>query len=450
MNIYLGHVNIASILTDLKRAFERLGHRALVVHNEDQSPTQDVCDRYPAKETAGKFGKFVCHNPGASREEQEREYRRISDEVQQFLFHEALDADICIFAWSSFSPDLEDIRLLRQRGIKVVVVLCGSEVRYTPVENMYRRLAGLPEIELPDYFEPSYLRQSLLHLRRAESLADMLCGGSSASLRPWYLPITTALDIGQISFAVPDNAVPQIVHAPSRRATKGTDIWLDIFADLKREGHVFDVHLIEGLPRKEYLALLPRMDIYCGSLLFGGKADREALAAGCACLGTIELCEYPLELERHSDALWRRFFAVRQGSEEDARLEEQNLKKTWWSRPECNPFIPVTPATARDRLRSVLQNRESLRELRHRGRRAMECYGSMDMVAGDILEYLREPDALHSQSMLSHPFFYHHYVPEGAFERAHVSLLNETTAIVRDAPWYKRFISPMQRDGLVF
>ena len=73
-------------------------------------------------------------------------------------------------------------------------------------------------------------------------------------------------------------------------------------------------------------------------------------------------------------------------------------------------------------------------------------------MADDILQYLNAPEAFASQAMLSgqYSFFHKEYVPEGEYERSLLPLLNETTAIVRDTPWYKRFISPMQRDGLVF
>lgn len=452
MNIYLGQINIASILTDLQKAFSSMGHQAITVTNST-SPIQDPCDIHIDLECMKVLGKFRKYHPHARQTELQRVHEQIETKILKKVTAIAVACDICLFAWETFSPGLEDVLLLQKQGIKVVIVFVGSDVRFAPAENTLNRRFGYPLIANSEYFDEAYMHKTLRYLRLAEAYADMVCGWSAAALRPAYqMPLVTMIDSSNIPFGVPDNETPKLLHAPSRRSTKGTEIWLQVVSDLKEEGFNFEFTVVEGLSRHEYLKLLEATDIYCGSLNIGGKADREAMAAGCVVLsaaGTNK--EEILRQGELDDARFREIYGVVSRSPEEQELQERRKIKNWYHSAQC-PVIAVTAETAKDELRKVLQNREFRRQLGNKGRFVIEKFCSPTRVADDILQYLNAPEAFASQAMLSgqYSFFHKEYVPEGEYERSLLPLLNETTAIVRDTPWYKRFISPMQRDGLVF
>jgi glycosyltransferase involved in cell wall biosynthesis len=102
-----------------------------------------------------------------------------------------------------------------------------------------------------------------------------------------YLPgatiIPRAIDLEQFPF--PDeepNQRPKVVHAPSQRKLKGSDLIMKAVEELKGEGLDFDFQLVEDKPHSEALALYRRADIVIDQLLIGwyGVVAMEAMAMG--------------------------------------------------------------------------------------------------------------------------------------------------------------------------
>ena len=149
----------------------------------------------------------------------------------------------------------------------------------------------------------------------------------------------------------------------------------------------------------------------------------------------------------------RRKFNVQPGSPEDGFLAERHNRKTWhYKNGDSNPILPVTPATAKDALRSIILDREKRRGLAHAGRSFLEAFCSPTLVAQDILDYMRDPDCFRSQAMLGrqYSFFNRDYTPGNAEEHAYTNLINQTTDIVRDCSWYKEYVVPCERAGMIF
>jgi hypothetical protein len=63
--------------------------------------------------------------------------------------------------------------------------------------------------------------------------------------------------------------VPVIVHAPTHRAVKGTDVLLDAVAQLRAEGLRFELVLVEGVTRTEARRIYEEADL-CVDQLFAG------------------------------------------------------------------------------------------------------------------------------------------------------------------------------------
>ncbi|NLE72350.1 MAG: glycosyltransferase family 4 protein, partial [Actinomycetales bacterium] len=75
---------------------------------------------------------------------------------------------------------------------------------------------------------------------------------------------------------------PVVAHAPSRRATKGTDMILAGLEELRARGVAFELDLVEGVPYAEALARMARADVVIEKLLGGdaGMTSLEAMAMG--------------------------------------------------------------------------------------------------------------------------------------------------------------------------
>jgi glycosyltransferase involved in cell wall biosynthesis len=80
----------------------------------------------------------------------------------------------------------------------------------------------------------------------------------------------------------PDNPVPVVVHAPTHRQVKGTDVVLQAAEQLRREGEKFELVLIENLRRDEARRAYERADLAIDQLFAGwyGGFAVEMMALG--------------------------------------------------------------------------------------------------------------------------------------------------------------------------
>lgn len=80
-----------------------------------------------------------------------------------------------------------------------------------------------------------------------------------------------------------NSAKPKIVHAPTRRGFKGSNVILESISLLKDRRTDFDFRLVEGLPYNDYIQTMKDCDIYVDQVYSGdshGIAALENLAAG--------------------------------------------------------------------------------------------------------------------------------------------------------------------------
>ena len=77
-------------------------------------------------------------------------------------------------------------------------------------------------------------------------------------------------------------AVPQVLHIPSRRGKKGTDIILRGLETLRAEGLAFDISLVENVPHDEAKARIRAADIVVDNVLTGDYevVSIETMASG--------------------------------------------------------------------------------------------------------------------------------------------------------------------------
>ena len=445
MKIYIGNVNIASLYNELRTGFEALGHSVVTVEETGNVITgmADFTLTAMLDDALQSFDRKFRNIPAQQRAEYQEAMRQ---KIRNAAFSEACSSDLAIFIWNSFLPEWQDLPLIKKNGTKVVVCFAGSESRVLELENILRAKTGASIAVSACGDTESILR----HVRFAELHADVLIGGSTAGLRPLYIPVTTILDTKNIPCHFSNRDIPTILHAPSNRATKGTDIWLRIFSELESEGLKFTVRLLENIPHHAMLKAMQHMDIFCDGLFHGGKMAREAMAAGCVVLSAFgcdsDAC---LKFWKDDDDTLRQRWQVTPGSAEAQCLDEQFAKKAWYYDTNINPCIAVRPDTAKDALRELLRNKALRQSLALRGRDVVEKYCQPAGVCQDIIDMAFNPDAFRTEALQSYhrSILYHDFVPNSAEE---AGVYNRTTDIVRECSWYKKMHPPLHRDGLVF
>jgi hypothetical protein len=82
---------------------------------------------------------------------------------------------------------------------------------------------------------------------------------------------------------------PVIIHAPTRRSTKGTPIILEALDTLRDEGLDFEVRLLEGIPHDEVHGAIADADILVDNVVAGsyGIVSLEAMACGKVALANL-------------------------------------------------------------------------------------------------------------------------------------------------------------------
>lgn len=445
MKIYIGNVNIASLYSEFRTGFEALGHTVVTVEEVGHVITDraDFALTAMLDEALQNFDKKFRNISAQQRAEYQDVMRQ---KIWNSAFSEACSSDLAIFIWKSFLPEWQDLPLIKKHGTKVVVCFAGSESRVLELENIYRAKTGASIAVSACGDMESILR----HVRFAELHADVLIGGSTAGLRSMYIPVTTMLDTKNIPCRFSNRDTPTILHAPSNRATKGTDIWLRIFSELEAEGWKFTVRLLENVPHQTMLNTMQHMDIFCDGLFHGGKMAREAMAAGCVVLSAFgcdsDAC---LKFWKDDDDILRQRWQVKTDSSEAQFLDEQFLKKAWYFDDNINPCIAVRPDTAKGALRELLRNKALRQSLALRGRDVVEKYCQPTEVCKDIIEMAYNPDSFRTEALQSYhrSLLYYDCVPSTAEE---ASIYNRTTDIVRECSWYKKVCPSLQRDGLIF
>jgi glycosyltransferase involved in cell wall biosynthesis len=158
-------------------------------------------------------------------------------------------------------PRALDARLARRLGRGVVFHFWGSDIRDRPPQAV------------------PYLRH-----------ADAAIVGSFLTRRraphgPWpeYAVVPPAIDLRDWQPVPPQPGERiRIVHAPSRRAGKGTDAVLEAVEALRREGAPVELDLIEGVPHAEARERYAAADIVIDQVRLGwyGLTSIEAMALG--------------------------------------------------------------------------------------------------------------------------------------------------------------------------
>lgn len=179
----------------------------------------------------------------------------------------------------SLTPFYWDLRILKHFGKKIFVEFHGSEIR-----GLYKDITY-------DFFYPEWpsIRNKRKQQNRIRTLLKYADGIilHDEELRehipddidvPIYI-VPLRVDVNKFEVNHVKNKVPVIVHAPSRRSTKGTE---GILEALKTVNGKYELVLVEGKTQKEALDIYKQADIIIDQISVGtyGVFAIEGMALG--------------------------------------------------------------------------------------------------------------------------------------------------------------------------
>lgn len=197
----------------------------------------------------------------------------------------------------SFFPYNLDILILRSFGKKVFMHFWGSDVIQSDIASHYTLLS-------PELFREVYPGLNDIHtrkkIRRINKWANKSIVGDYSLLpfSPESVVIRQAIDITSIPNigSLKREGPVKIVHAPTNRLIKGTDLIIREIGRLIHDGFNIELVLVENKEHGEALELYKDGDIVIDDVLQGPYG---ILAIECMALGKPVLCRIDHKLKKY-------------------------------------------------------------------------------------------------------------------------------------------------------
>jgi hypothetical protein len=243
--------------------------------------------------------------------------------------HLIADGSRAMLGWMNGTDLAGDLPALRRAKVKVALLAHGSEVRdpdrhLREYEHSHYRHAPADVLET--------LRRKSSRNRKAAvesglplfvttpDLLDDLPGAT-------WLPLTVDADHWYCDRPVFERPRPVVVHAPSKRWTKGSADIVPVLEDLDRVG-LIEFRMVEGVPSHRMREFVHEADLVVEQIGIGAYSAFacEAMAAGKPVL---------------------------------ARLDPRNVERMG-TEP---PVVDITPGSLRERVEELVEDREAARRL---------------------------------------------------------------------------------------
>ena len=327
--------NTAGQAGDTVAALRRLGHH-VELWEEDADP----------------FGRDADRRLGYGERDVRRVWDAVRDAVAGFdVVHFHSGRTLVPPEWGGL-PVFWDLPVYRALGLRVYFTFHGSDVRLGQIHD-----AANPWSEHFTVPPPEDARiEKWVQVMRTYADRMFIVSVNYRDYVPdaEYLP--RVLDLaGWPVLPVTQRPRPVIVHAPSRRSTKGSELILAALDDLAAEGLEFELRLLEGVPHDDVRAAMRDADILFDNVIAGsyGIVSLEAMASGRVAVANM------------SDAL---------------RQEHPDA-----------PVVHVDPTTVRDRLRDLVLDVDERRRLASLGRPYVARVHDADRIAVRLEEAYRAP-----------------------------------------------------------
>lgn len=178
-----------------------------------------------------------------------------------------------------------DVLALRAAGKAVILHFRGSEIR---LHSKFREASPYHYVdENPNNLTrsfPEVSQLSYINLMRAVCSDILVPDPELQGYCPEAAIVPRAIELDQWQYAGVGSGQepPLIVHAPSRRTVKGTDMLLDALDRLRGRGVAFRLQMVENMPHSEAREVYRQADIVVDQLRIGwyGVLSVEAMALG--------------------------------------------------------------------------------------------------------------------------------------------------------------------------
>ena len=265
----LGPVNSAGQLSELAKAVSwNLPDTTVeLVALEPRSVFHYPVDEHFAKEQMG------------DREFQRARMRRVLDDYTHLL----TDATRPVFGWRHGLDILADLPALREGGVKAALLFHGSDVR-DPDAHLARHEYSAYREAPPEVL--AVLRELAPRRRRIAAESGLPLFVTTLDLlddvpEARWLPLMVDVDRWYSDAPVMERARPVVLHAPSKRWTKGSNAIISVLEGLDAAGKI-EFRLAEGLPPARMRDLVRGADLVVDQLAIGcySTFSVEGMAAG--------------------------------------------------------------------------------------------------------------------------------------------------------------------------
>ncbi len=303
-------------------------------------------------ETPDRFGRPADRVLGYDAYEPALVFRAIRDAIDGFDILHFHFARSLVPTLGSQLPPLWDLPLYRALGLRVYFTFHGSDIR---LDRLHREVNPLGHLFQTKPAEDDRIEKSVQIIR---TYADRMFVASINNLAyvpdAEYLPRVIDLSLWPEA-PVAQRERPVVVHAPTRRATKGTDILLAALDELAAEGVEFDLRLLEGVQHDEVRRAMLEADILLDNVIAGsyGIVSLEAMAS--------------------------------------SRVAVANLSEALRAaHPDC-PVVHVDPTTVRERIRALILDLPERTRLAALGRPFVTRVHDADGIARQLDQVYRGP-----------------------------------------------------------
>jgi len=233
--------------------------------------------------------------------------------------------EIFHFHYNSIMPFGLDFPLYRMSVKKIIMHHHGSDIRYKGEKLLYSKFADQIFVSTPDLLEWS----------------------------PNAIWIPNPVDLESFPYIGVNNKPNEvnIVHAPSKRAEKGTEYLIQAVESLKNEGYKVNLSLIENTPHNEAIEYYKQADIVVDQLLSGWYG---VFAIECMALGKPVCVSIRDDLE---------------------------------SLMPFMPFLNTSPSNIAENLRKLIEDEKLREELGKRGREYVEQMHDARDVARKVTQF---------------------------------------------------------------
>ena len=251
-------------------------------------------------------------------------------------------------------PPFWDLPIYRALGKKVFFTFHGSDIRLRRVHE---------QVNPWSYFKHSDLRpdddrtEKVIEVIRTYANAMFVVSVDYLHFVPEAVVVPRVIDLADWPEQAPaQRDVPVVVHAPSRRGTKGTELILAGLERLRVAGVPFELRLLEGVAHDEARAAIRDADVVIDNVLTGDYelVSMEAMASSRVAVANV-------------------------GPAVDAAFAD-------------HPVYSVDPDTFDQRVAALLGDADLRRSLAARGRAYVARVHDAPVIAGRLLEFYERPD----------------------------------------------------------